>query len=153
MARQTSRDSPLDPTNATAEGWQERLSLVPDAHPARAHHDRIIAQVRRPSPDAERDRHTDDQTAQARLDAAEERDELAYFRDIAALARDRVAEARSLAMTQLDDDAGSAAYRALAAEDRRAAARDRELAAQERLRALVDREALAREARDLGPRR
>jgi hypothetical protein len=145
VASQTSRKPPADPTDGTAEG---RLSLVPDAHPARARHDRIIAQVRGPRAYREGSPDSPDLTAAARLEAAEERDELAYFRDIAALARDLLAEARSLAMTRRDDGAAeSAADRALAAADRRAAARDRELAAQERLRALVDREALAREAR------
>jgi hypothetical protein len=144
VARQSSRNPPLDPSNGAAEG---RLSLVPDADPARARHDRIIAQVRGPRAHREGSPDSPDLTAAARLEAAEERDELAYFRDIAALARDLLAEAR-LAMTQRDDGgAESAADRALAAADRRAAARDRELAAQERLRALVDREALAREAR------
>ncbi len=71
------------------------------------------------------------QTAEARLDAADERDVIADARDLAARAR---------------DDVASAAERGgLAAGDRHAAAEDREQAARERLHALVDREILAGE--------
>lgn len=113
------------------------------------------------------------QSAQARLDAAGQRDVDAHARDLAALSRDLAADVRDLAMRQHDaaseqEDgtravtgaeiviraAGkrkraaryrvqAAQQRGLAAEDRHGAARDREQAARERRRALTDRDALA----------
>ncbi len=75
------------------------------------------------------------QTAEARLDAADERDAIAAVRDRAARTRDDAAEDRGCAPEQ----------GAFAAGDRQAAAQDREQAARERLHALVDREILADE--------
>ena len=75
------------------------------------------------------------QTAEARLDAADERDVIATARDRAARTRDDAA----------DDRRSAAEPGALAADDRHAAADDREQAARERLHALVDREILADE--------
>jgi serine/threonine-protein kinase RsbW len=107
------------------------------------------------------------QTAEARLSAADERDEVAVARDLAARRRDRAADARGRVPALSHDAvvhplaapvarAGSrnraarhraraAEQGALAARDRRAAAGDREQAACERLHALVDREELAGE--------
>lgn len=75
------------------------------------------------------------QTAEARLDAADERDAIAAVRDRAARTRDAAA----------DDRRGAPEQGAFAAGDRQAAAEDREQAARERLHALVDREILADE--------
>jgi len=81
-----------------------------------------------------------DQSAAARLLAADARDALAHVRDLAALTRDRASEARDLhKLTPPHLDGGVPA----AAEDRHDAASDREHAAFERLHALVDREILA----------
>jgi len=81
-----------------------------------------------------------DQSATARLLAADERDAIAHVRDLAALTRDRASEARDLhkLTLRLVDDGAPAA-----AGDRQDAASDREQAAFERLHALVDREILA----------
>ncbi|MDX6688876.1 MAG: hypothetical protein QOG15_333 [Solirubrobacteraceae bacterium] len=111
----------------------------------------------------------------ARLDAAEKRDEVAQARDRAALGRDQAAVARNLVTAERDaahmrEDGAravtgaevilraagqrkrAARHRAQAAEqgaladqDRGDAARDREAAACERLHALVDREILAQQ--------
>ena len=80
-----------------------------------------------------------DQSAHARLLAADQRDHLAHVRDLAALTRDQASDARDLEQAlRLVDDGTPAA-----AEDRQEAAADREQAAFERLHALVDREILA----------
>lgn len=114
-----------------------------------------------------------DQSTQARLYAADERDVIAHTRDLAALTRDEASDARNLKLAQRDavdehtDDtrmvsgsevivlaagkrkraarrrAQAAEQDAHAADDRRAAAADREQAALERVHALVDRERLA----------
>jgi diguanylate cyclase (GGDEF)-like protein len=116
-----------------------------------------------------------EQSAQARLLAADKRDAIAHARDLVAITRDRAAEARHLALVQRDaaaehdanerqvtgaeviilatgkrkraarQRARAAEQDARASEDRRDAAEDRERAACERLHALVDRELLARE--------
>ena len=80
-----------------------------------------------------------DQSATARLLAADERDAIASIRDLAAITRDRASEARDLRRTLHLVDEGAPA----AADDRQDAAADREQAAFERLHALVDRELLA----------
>jgi diguanylate cyclase (GGDEF)-like protein len=114
-----------------------------------------------------------DQSAQARLSAADERDVIAHTRDLQALARDQASDARNLKLAQRDaaDEhnngartvsgsevivlaaakrkraarlrAQAAEQDARAAEDRHAAATDREQAALQRVHALVDRERLA----------
>jgi len=114
-----------------------------------------------------------DQSPQARLHAADERDVIAHSRDLQALARDQASDARNLTLAQRDaadehDDsvrivsgsevivlaagkrkratrrrAQAAMQDARAAEDRHAAAADREQAALQRVHALVDRERLA----------
>jgi diguanylate cyclase (GGDEF)-like protein len=112
-----------------------------------------------------------EQSAQARLAAADERDVVSVARDVAATRRDEVAAARSRAGVRRTATAGggarpvSASERiiraagqrkreariraevaqqgAMASRDRRIAAQDREQAAFERLHALVDRERLA----------
>lgn len=107
-----------------------------------------------------------DQSASARLDAADRRDELAQARDAAADVRHDAAHTRNRVMAERDavadstsadpglsrsaiiiraagQRAESAQQRALADLDLDDAAEDREEAARERLHALVDRELLA----------
>jgi diguanylate cyclase (GGDEF)-like protein len=116
-----------------------------------------------------------EQSALARLDAAEQRDALALERDLAATLRDHAADVRDLAIAQREvvsehelgehlvtgaeviararqqrrragqHRAEAAGQRAAAARDRQVAAGDREEAARERQHALDDRVELARQ--------
>ncbi len=114
-----------------------------------------------------------DQSPQARLRAADQRDVIAHSRDLAALSRDETSDARNRELAQRDaarehaygaraitgsevivlaagkrkraarQRAQAAEQDARAADDRHFAAQDREQAALERVHALVDRELLA----------
>jgi diguanylate cyclase (GGDEF)-like protein len=107
-----------------------------------------------------------EQSTQARVGAAHQRDLIAATRDVEAVSRDQAADARDAAMAARDDSAAggrrrvsgaqtapraaeqrqrAAEQRALSAGDRRASAGDRELAVVERHRTLAELDALARQ--------
>lgn len=154
-------DRPVDLTHGPIERPQEPVAIAPGVD------EQTVADSAQPSASQCA------KSAQALLDAAGKRDEIAHARDLAALSRDVAADVRDQQMGQLDaaserDDGArvisgaeiairaagrskrgarlrsqAAEQRELAAEDRHRAARDRELAARERLGALTDRDALA----------
>jgi diguanylate cyclase (GGDEF)-like protein len=109
--------TPADPlVSASASTVKALEQMLADGTNSRAHE--FSGEIRRRNAAHGR------QTAEARLDAADERDAIAHARDVIARTRDDATDAHGL---------------------RESGAADRELAARERLHALVDREILADE--------